>query len=139
MDHLPGQVAGLARTGDENTLVLVDVESGGAGGEAAAEAPGARLAGAVGSGWAEDGPSSSLPPPIEIVADAKPVLATPCGVAREGSLLAPPEKDKKGTVKKKHKFKENTWDIFLSYRVAADQALVSAAPTARRRFCVWVC
>ena len=115
MALLPGQAAAPAMNADEE-MGLTDVES-----------PRAVQ-------WAEHSPSASVPPPLEVVADTKPMLDayTPKAVARESSLLASPEKAKKGTVKKKHNFTENAWDVFLSYRVAADQALVSAAPMAKR-------
>jgi len=119
MALLPGQAAAPAMNADDEIeMALMDVESGGA--EAV--------------GWAEHSPSASVPPPLEVVADTKPMLDayTPKAVARESSLLASPEKAKKGTVKKKHNFTENAWDVFLSYRVAADQALVSAAPMPKR-------
>ncbi len=128
MALLPGQAAALATNAEEEMeMALIDVESGGAG--------------AVDG--AEPGPGGSVPPPpLEVVADAKPTLDAymPKAVARESSLESFLgkgrakglwEKAKKGTVKKKHAFKENTWDVFLSYRVAADQALVSAAPKAK--------
>ena len=49
----------------------------------------------------------------------------PKGLERQkSSIILPPEKTKKGTVKKKHTFRDNDWDVFLSYRVDADKELV---------------
>lgn len=63
--------------------------------------------------------SSNAKPKADAHTDA------PKGLERQkSSIILPPEKTKKGTVKKKHTFKDNLWDVFLSYRVDADKELV---------------